>query len=114
MFAEVGTLGADPDDRLMSRPEILEPMKVWMREGARQGAGGYTADWIAECGPWGFSRRRYVGRFTSGGARQIASLAALTRSIWPPLFPRRRCARIPTRPPLPAEPLREILTALLD
>jgi pimeloyl-ACP methyl ester carboxylesterase len=55
MFAEVGTLGADPDDRLMSRPEILEPMKRWMREGARQGAGGYTADWIAECGPWGFS-----------------------------------------------------------
>ena len=39
----------------MSRPEILEPLKVWMREGARQGAAGYTADWIAECGPWDFS-----------------------------------------------------------
>lgn len=55
MFDEVGAHGDDPDDRLMSRPEILEPMKVWMREGARQGAAGYTADWIAGCGPWGFS-----------------------------------------------------------
>jgi pimeloyl-ACP methyl ester carboxylesterase len=55
MFASVGTLGDDPDDVLMSQSDVLEPMKVWMGEGARQGAEGYVEDWIAELGPWGFS-----------------------------------------------------------
>lgn len=54
MFAAVGTLADDSDDRLMSDPVVLEPMKIWMREGARQGSVGYASDWIAECGPWGF------------------------------------------------------------
>jgi pimeloyl-ACP methyl ester carboxylesterase len=28
--------------------------QMW-REGARQGAGGLVADWIARCRPWGFA-----------------------------------------------------------
>ena len=55
MFAAVGPLGDDPDDVLMSQPAILGAMKIWMGEGARQGAEGYVEDWIAELGPWGFS-----------------------------------------------------------
>jgi len=45
----------DPDDRLMARPEIMEPMRAWFREGARQGSEGYVEDWIAEQSSWGFS-----------------------------------------------------------
>ena len=47
--------GVDPDDHLVSEPEVLEPLLVWMREGARQGAAGYVEDWIADALPWGFS-----------------------------------------------------------
>jgi pimeloyl-ACP methyl ester carboxylesterase len=45
----------DPDDDLLAREEILEPMKVCMREGARQGSAGFVSDWVAEYLPWGFS-----------------------------------------------------------
>jgi pimeloyl-ACP methyl ester carboxylesterase len=55
MFADVGSRSNDPDDGIMSQPEVLAAMKVWMGEGARQGAEGYVGDWIAEFGPWGFS-----------------------------------------------------------
>ena len=48
-------LGSASDNELVGRPEILEPLRRWMREGARQGSAGYEADWIAEWGPWGFS-----------------------------------------------------------
>jgi pimeloyl-ACP methyl ester carboxylesterase len=44
----------DPDDMLLARTEILEPMQRWMREGARQGSTGFVEDWIAEQLPWGF------------------------------------------------------------
>ena len=55
MFAAVGTLDDDPDDILMSQPEVLAAMKIWMGEGARRGAEGYAEDWVAELSPWGFS-----------------------------------------------------------
>ena len=62
MFADVGSHPDDPDDQLMVRPEIIEPLKVWMREGARQGSSGYVTDVIAEFRPWGFSGFRSVHR----------------------------------------------------
>jgi pimeloyl-ACP methyl ester carboxylesterase len=45
----------DPDNDLLARPEIREPMRVCMREGARQGSAGFVGDWIAELPGWGFS-----------------------------------------------------------
>jgi pimeloyl-ACP methyl ester carboxylesterase len=45
----------DPDARLISRPEIREPMNVWFREGARRGSAGMVGDQIADLDPWGFS-----------------------------------------------------------
>ena len=45
----------DPDDRLLADRNVLEALKGWMREGARQGTAGYVSDWIAESLPWGFS-----------------------------------------------------------
>jgi pimeloyl-ACP methyl ester carboxylesterase len=45
----------DPDNDLLARPEIREPMRVCMREGARQGSAGFVEDWLAELPRWGFS-----------------------------------------------------------
>jgi pimeloyl-ACP methyl ester carboxylesterase len=52
MFAE--SWGA-ADDRLLARPDVLEPMKALIREGARQGTAGFEADEAASLTPWGFS-----------------------------------------------------------
>jgi pimeloyl-ACP methyl ester carboxylesterase len=45
----------DPDDELLAQADIIEAMRQWMREGARQGTSGFVEDWIAEEGPWGFA-----------------------------------------------------------
>jgi pimeloyl-ACP methyl ester carboxylesterase len=45
----------EADDGLLARPEILAPIKDWMREGARQGSAGFEADESAWLTPWGFS-----------------------------------------------------------
>jgi pimeloyl-ACP methyl ester carboxylesterase len=45
----------DPDDALLADPAIREAVRIWMREGARQGVRGFVEDWVAELGPWGFS-----------------------------------------------------------
>ena len=52
MFAESW---GDADDRLLARPENLEPIKAWLREGARQGSAGFEADLLDALTPWGFS-----------------------------------------------------------
>jgi pimeloyl-ACP methyl ester carboxylesterase len=52
MFQE--SLG-DADDRLLSEPGVLDAMKRWMREGARQGSYGFTDDWTALQLAWGFA-----------------------------------------------------------
>lgn len=38
---------SDPDRRLMSRPEVAEPLAIMWEEGARQGAIGVAAGWAA-------------------------------------------------------------------
>lgn len=38
---------SDPDRRLMSRPEVVEPLATMWEEGARQGAIGVAAGWAA-------------------------------------------------------------------
>ena len=45
----------DADDRLLARPDVLEAMKAWLREGARQGSIGWTWDEIAYGSPAGFA-----------------------------------------------------------
>lgn len=45
----------EADDRLLARPDVLEPVKAWLREGARQGSAGFEADEAASLTPWGFS-----------------------------------------------------------
>jgi pimeloyl-ACP methyl ester carboxylesterase len=55
ILGKISTDRYDPDDELLAREDILEPMKVWMREGARQGSAGFVRDWVAEYLPWGFS-----------------------------------------------------------
>jgi pimeloyl-ACP methyl ester carboxylesterase len=101
IFAHVG--GHDDfEDRLMSRPEVMEPLKVWIREGARQGSAGYVQDWIAERSPWGFAvgdverpvhvwwgeTDRLVGRVhTDYLAREIPRAALVTYPGEGHLFP---------------------------
>jgi pimeloyl-ACP methyl ester carboxylesterase len=55
MFAGVGSHPGDPDDELLTKPEIIGAVKTWMAEGARQGSAGYSSDVIAEFRPWGLS-----------------------------------------------------------
>ena len=45
----------DPDDALLAKRDVREPMETETREAARQGTAGYVQDWIAEALPWGFS-----------------------------------------------------------
>jgi pimeloyl-ACP methyl ester carboxylesterase len=45
----------DADDRLLAEPDVLDAMKTWLREGARQGSAGFAADRVASFTPWGFS-----------------------------------------------------------
>ena len=52
MFAESW---GEADDRVLAQPEVLEAVKTWLREGARQDAAGYEADDLAALTPWGFS-----------------------------------------------------------
>lgn len=53
--SKAGVDVVDPDDALLARREVLEPMLDEMREATRQGTVGYVEDWIAESLPWGFS-----------------------------------------------------------
>ncbi len=43
-----------PDAALRSDAAVMEVLRAWFREGARQGAEGFAEDWIAEGVPWGF------------------------------------------------------------
>jgi pimeloyl-ACP methyl ester carboxylesterase len=43
------------DDRLLAEAATLSAIKTLVREGARQGPGGFVADAVAECLPWSFS-----------------------------------------------------------
>jgi pimeloyl-ACP methyl ester carboxylesterase len=52
MFEE--SFGA-ADDRVLAEPGVLEAVKRWMAEGARQGSWGFADDWTAIELPWGFS-----------------------------------------------------------
>ena len=52
MFAESW---GEADDRLLARPEVLEPVRAWLSEGARLGTAGLEADEAASLTPWGFS-----------------------------------------------------------
>jgi pimeloyl-ACP methyl ester carboxylesterase len=45
----------EADDGLLADPSTLEAMKGLIREGARQGPAGRTADDLARWTPWGFS-----------------------------------------------------------
>jgi hypothetical protein len=45
----------EADDPLLTQPDVLEPVKVWLREGARQGSAGFETDLLAALKPWGFS-----------------------------------------------------------
>ena len=45
----------EADDRLLAMPDVLDPMRALIREGARQGSAGCEADELAELTPWGFS-----------------------------------------------------------
>jgi pimeloyl-ACP methyl ester carboxylesterase len=51
MFEE--SLGA-ADDRVLAEPGVLEAVREWMAEGARQGSFGFADDWVAIELPWGF------------------------------------------------------------
>jgi pimeloyl-ACP methyl ester carboxylesterase len=43
------------DVPILARPDVRDALTQMWREGARQGAGGLVADWIARCRPWGFA-----------------------------------------------------------
>jgi len=53
--AEFAGSWGEADDRLLAEPATLEAMKALVREGARQGPAGRTADDFARWTPWGFS-----------------------------------------------------------
>lgn len=45
----------DADDRLLARPGMLEAIREWLDEGARQGTAGFVGDWIDRVDHDGFS-----------------------------------------------------------
>ncbi len=45
----------DADDRLLAQPDVLDPMKALLREGARQGSAGFASDEAVALTPWAFS-----------------------------------------------------------
>jgi pimeloyl-ACP methyl ester carboxylesterase len=45
----------DADDLLLAQPDVLDPMKALVREGARQGSAGFASDEAVALTPWGFS-----------------------------------------------------------
>jgi len=48
---------AEPDQRLLARPDVHAAMKTLLAEAARQGSAGYVEDDVAEYESWGFSVR---------------------------------------------------------
>ncbi len=45
----------DADDRLLAQPDVLDPMKALIREGARQGSAGFASDEAVALTPWALS-----------------------------------------------------------
>lgn len=83
-FPEVGPTPISGDGELLARPEVLGPLREWVREGARQGSVGLESDWIADLLPGASRSSTSMRMSTCGGARRIRWSVGHIRTTWPP------------------------------